>query len=83
MIILIASQFEPQKGPRQGGTVLTIEGENLGRRFEDIHGGITVAGVPCTPDELRYEPAVKWVIILMHLKLHAAWWRHQMETFSA
>ena len=62
MTLLILLQFEPQKGPRQGGTMLTVEGENLGKRFEDIQGGITVAGVPCIPDEDLYEPTVKWAI---------------------
>ena len=48
-------------GPRQGGTLVTIEGENLGKSFEDVQSGVTIAGVPCAPEESLYEPAAKVV----------------------
>lgn len=35
----------------KGGTVVTIEGENIGKVFDDIESGITVAGEPCTAIE--------------------------------
>ncbi|NP_001088457.1 uncharacterized protein LOC495321 precursor [Xenopus laevis] len=44
----------PETGPRQGGTRLTITGENLGLRFEDIHIGVKVGQVVCVPIESEY-----------------------------
>ncbi|KAG8435909.1 hypothetical protein GDO86_007125 [Hymenochirus boettgeri] len=44
----------PETGPRQGGTRLTITGENLGLRFEDIRVGVRVGHVMCVPIESAY-----------------------------
>ncbi|CAI9601031.1 unnamed protein product, partial [Staurois parvus] len=44
----------PETGPRQGGTRLTILGENLGLRFEDIRFGVRVGQVMCVPVESEY-----------------------------
>ncbi|NXI40334.1 PLXA1 protein, partial [Galbula dea] len=44
----------PETGPRQGGTRLTITGENLGLKFDDVLGGIRVGKVLCTPIESEY-----------------------------
>nr|CAD7396273.1 unnamed protein product [Timema poppensis] len=41
--------FEPQLGPWEGGTNITIRGINLGKTFNDIYGGVSVAGIPCEP----------------------------------
>lgn len=41
--------FEPQLGPWEGGTNVTIQGINLGKTFADIYAGVTVAGLPCQP----------------------------------
>ncbi|NWT88513.1 PLXD1 protein, partial [Lanius ludovicianus] len=47
-------KIEPLHGPLEGGTLLTIRGRNLGRRFSDILGAIRVGSVPCTPLPDRY-----------------------------
>lgn len=54
--ILSITSFRPQLGPWEGGTNITIEGINLGRTFEDIYGGITVAGISCEPYRHLYKP---------------------------
>uniref|UniRef100_A0A8C3V8K6 Plexin-A1 n=1 Tax=Catharus ustulatus TaxID=91951 RepID=A0A8C3V8K6_CATUS len=41
-------------GPRQGGTRLTITGENLGLKFEDVRWGVKVGKVACIPIESEY-----------------------------
>uniref|UniRef100_A0A8C8FQI0 Plexin-A1 n=1 Tax=Oncorhynchus tshawytscha TaxID=74940 RepID=A0A8C8FQI0_ONCTS len=38
----------PETGPRQGGTRLTITGENLGLQFRDIQTGVRLGKVPCS-----------------------------------
>ncbi|CAN8028799.1 unnamed protein product, partial [Ixodes persulcatus] len=35
-------QFYPNTGPLEGGTNITIEGENLGKMFEDIEKGVYI-----------------------------------------
>ncbi|KAL7986127.1 hypothetical protein Chor_011293 [Crotalus horridus] len=44
----------PETGPRQGGTRLTIIGENLGLKFEDVRMGVRVGKVLCMPIESEY-----------------------------
>ncbi|KAG7326479.1 hypothetical protein KOW79_009880 [Hemibagrus wyckioides] len=44
----------PETGPRQGGTQLTITGENLGLQFRDIQNGIRIGKVACQPVEEEY-----------------------------
>ncbi|XP_046483187.1 plexin-A2-like [Neodiprion pinetum] len=41
--------FEPQIGPWEGGTNVTIQGTNLGKTFADIYSGVSIAGLPCEP----------------------------------
>jgi plexin A len=41
--------FEPQLGPWEGGTNITIRGINLGKTFADIYSGVSVAGISCEP----------------------------------
>lgn len=41
--------FEPQLGPWEGGTNVTIQGINLGKTFLDIYAGVSIAGLPCQP----------------------------------
>ncbi|XP_063797283.1 plexin-A1 isoform X4 [Pseudophryne corroboree] len=48
------TKLSPETGPRQGGTRLTITGENLGLRFEDIRFGVRVGQVMCVPIENEY-----------------------------
>uniref|UniRef100_A0A672MLY6 Plexin A1 n=1 Tax=Sinocyclocheilus grahami TaxID=75366 RepID=A0A672MLY6_SINGR len=51
----------PETGPRQGGTSLTITGENLGLQFRDIMTGVRLGKVPCVPIEEEYVSAERWV----------------------
>ncbi|TKS70877.1 Plexin-A1 Semaphorin receptor NOV [Collichthys lucidus] len=44
----------PETGPRQGGTMLTITGENLGLQFKDIQNGVRIGKVACNPVEEQY-----------------------------
>lgn len=44
-------------GPIEGGTLITIEGSNLGIREEDVRGKIRVGDVPC--ELVNYEVSVK------------------------
>lgn len=49
------TSFEPALGPWEGGTNITIKGINLGKKFSEIYGGITVAGIQCAPFEYLYQ----------------------------
>uniref|UniRef100_A0AAV2LW32 IPT/TIG domain-containing protein n=1 Tax=Knipowitschia caucasica TaxID=637954 RepID=A0AAV2LW32_KNICA len=46
-------KIEPLTGPREGGTRVTIEGENLGLQVKEI-SHVQVAGVRCTPVPTQY-----------------------------
>ncbi|NXG60804.1 PLXA1 protein, partial [Hemiprocne comata] len=48
------TKLSPETGPRQGGTRLTITGENLGLKFEDVRWGVRVGKVVCIPIESEY-----------------------------
>lgn len=50
-------QITPLRGPREGGTLVTIRGENLGLEFSEIEGNVKVAEVDCTPIREGYIPA--------------------------
>ena len=39
--------IKPLSGPIEGGTLVTIEGSNLGIREEDVRGRIHIGEVPC------------------------------------
>ncbi|RWS31673.1 Plexin-B-like protein [Leptotrombidium deliense] len=43
--------IHPLSGPVEGGTLVTIEGSNLGANLEEIKDKIFVGGVPCVPME--------------------------------
>ncbi|TWW56340.1 Plexin-A1 Semaphorin receptor NOV [Takifugu flavidus] len=58
------TQLFPETGPRQGGTRVTILGENLGLQFRDIQMGVRVGKVPCLPVEEEYVSAEKIVCLL-------------------
>ncbi|XP_076861455.1 plexin-A4 isoform X2 [Brachyhypopomus gauderio] len=51
------TKFTPTRGPREGGTLVTIRGENLGLDFHEIQGKVKVAEVDCTPVLEGYIPA--------------------------
>ncbi|XP_071548582.1 plexin-B-like isoform X2 [Panulirus ornatus] len=40
--------IQPLAGPLEGGTLVTIEGSNLGLREEDVKGNIFIGDVPCS-----------------------------------
>uniref|UniRef100_A0A4W6C4L4 Plexin A1 n=1 Tax=Lates calcarifer TaxID=8187 RepID=A0A4W6C4L4_LATCA len=48
------TKLYPETGPRQGGTMLTITGENLGLQFKDIQNGVRIGKVTCNPQEDQY-----------------------------
>ncbi|XP_051906322.1 plexin-B1-like isoform X2 [Hippocampus zosterae] len=47
--------LDPVSGPVEGGTLVTISGSNLGQRAEDILNSVTLADVPCSVINSRYE----------------------------
>lgn len=51
------TQIKPLSGPIEGGTLITIEGSNLGIREEDVKGKIRIGDVPC--ELVNYEISVK------------------------
>uniref|UniRef100_A0A8C5THE9 Sema domain-containing protein n=1 Tax=Malurus cyaneus samueli TaxID=2593467 RepID=A0A8C5THE9_9PASS len=51
------TDINPVTGPREGGTRVTIRGENLGLEFRDIASHVKVAGVECKPLVEGYIPA--------------------------
>ena len=59
MRLFVCFQFYPSTGPLKGGTQITIEGENLGKMFDDIRAGVMVANRKCITDHFDqlYEPA--------------------------
>ncbi|XP_059189081.1 plexin-A1-like [Centropristis striata] len=54
----------PETGPRQGGTRVTILGENLGLQFRDIQMGVRLGKVPCVAIEEEYVSAERIVCLL-------------------
>lgn len=61
VIDLSVFQLDPLSGPVEGGTVVTISGSNLGQRAEDVQNSVTVAGIPCSVINSRYEVSSKYV----------------------
>nr|XP_006006494.1 PREDICTED: plexin-A3 isoform X1 [Latimeria chalumnae] len=55
------AKIQPLTGPKEGGTRITIVGENLGLHFRDIANGVRVTGVRCTPISSEYISAEKIV----------------------
>ncbi|XP_036388356.1 plexin-A1-like [Megalops cyprinoides] len=55
------TKLYPETGPRQGGTRLTITGENLGLQFRDIQNGVRLGKVLCHPIEEEYISAERIV----------------------
>ncbi|KAF3696340.1 Plexin A3 Precursor [Channa argus] len=54
------TKIDPLTGPREGGTRVTIEGENLGLQVKEI-AHVQVAGVRCNPVPLQYISAERIV----------------------
>ncbi|XP_048462279.1 plexin-B1 isoform X1 [Rhincodon typus] len=57
----VIHSIDPTSGLQEGGTMVTITGSNLGQRFEDIENKVTVAGIPCRADPLKYEVSTRIV----------------------
>lgn len=53
-IRLLPQQVSPVAGPLEGGTLVTIQGLNLGLSFSELEDNVEVAGVKCTPQEEGY-----------------------------
>lgn len=49
--------FEPKKGPINGGTKITIVGTNLGLNYEDVRDAVRVASVKCDVSEQEFVPS--------------------------
>ncbi|XP_045482942.1 plexin-B isoform X2 [Harmonia axyridis] len=49
--------IKPLSGPIEGGTLVTIEGSNLGLKKSDVQGKIRIGDVPCTL--VNYEVSVR------------------------
>uniref|UniRef100_A0AAY4ESB7 Plexin-A1 n=1 Tax=Denticeps clupeoides TaxID=299321 RepID=A0AAY4ESB7_9TELE len=62
----------PETGPRQGGTRLTITGENLGLQFSDIANKVRIGKVVCQPIEEEYISAEQIVCRLADATGHPA-----------
>jgi plexin A len=55
----ICFQIKPLSGPIEGGTLVTIEGSNLGLKEEDVRGKISIGNTPC--ELIQYEVSVRIV----------------------
>ncbi|KAM9351259.1 plexin-B3 [Symphorus nematophorus] len=55
------TQVLPVSGPLEGGVLVTITGSNLGMRYQDVVGGVTVAGVECPPQPEGYQISTRVV----------------------
>ncbi|XP_049807019.1 plexin-B [Schistocerca serialis cubense] len=51
--------IKPLSGPVEGGTLVTIEGSNLGLKEEDVKGKIRIGDTPC--ELIQYEVSVRIV----------------------
>uniref|UniRef100_A0A6A7FV03 Plexin-B-like n=1 Tax=Hirondellea gigas TaxID=1518452 RepID=A0A6A7FV03_9CRUS len=49
--------IHPLAGPVEGGTLVTIEGSNLGLREQDVHNNVFIGNVPCAVHD--YHVSVK------------------------
>lgn len=67
-------QISPVTGPREGGTRVTIEGENLGLQVKEI-AHVQVAGVRCNPIPSQYISAERSVV-------SACWYEDTLECVS-
>lgn len=56
--------FSPELGPWEGGTNITIQGINLGKTFEDIYTGLTIADMNCQPYKHLYVKTKEIVCIV-------------------
>ena len=59
-VIVVVLQFSPSAGPIDGGTNISINGSNLGMRFEDIKS-IMIGDAHCDPHRASYIVGRRWV----------------------
>jgi plexin A len=57
MVFSTFSQIKPLSGPIEGGTLVTIEGSNLGLKEDDVKGKIRIGDIPC--ELIDYQVSVK------------------------
>ncbi|KAM3617160.1 uncharacterized protein V6R79_003030 [Siganus canaliculatus] len=55
------TQVLPVTGPLEGGVLVTITGSNLGMSYQDVVGGVTVAGVQCSAKREGYQISTRVV----------------------
>ncbi|XP_005748043.1 plexin-B1 [Pundamilia nyererei] len=55
------TKVEPASGPLEGGILVTITGSNLGMKYEDVVGGVTVADIQCLPQSKGYKISTRVV----------------------
>uniref|UniRef100_UPI00358FF6A5 plexin-D1 isoform X2 n=1 Tax=Myxine glutinosa TaxID=7769 RepID=UPI00358FF6A5 len=57
------TKISPQVGPVEGGTLVTVEGLNLGKEFSEVENLVTIGGVPCVLRESDYKPSHRIVCV--------------------
>lgn len=55
--LLCLCQISPLRGPVEGGTLLTVQGRNLGRRPSELK--VSIGDVPCELLPERYTVSVE------------------------
>uniref|UniRef100_A0A3Q1JBV8 Plexin-B1 n=1 Tax=Anabas testudineus TaxID=64144 RepID=A0A3Q1JBV8_ANATE len=55
------TQVVPVSGPLEGGILVTITGTNLGMKYQDVMGGVTVSGVQCLVQPEGYQISTRVV----------------------
>ena len=58
MLLILMKQVNPNSGPYQGGTTITITGTDLGVVVQDIISA-TIGGAPCMVDSDGYQPRIE------------------------
>lgn len=53
----------PLAGPVAGGTEVEIHGHDLGTEFADISNSVVVADYQCHPDQNKYQPSKRLVLV--------------------
>lgn len=53
------TQIHPISGPIEGGTLVSIEGSNLGSSFDEIKDRVSIGGIPCEP--IQYNVSIRIV----------------------
>ena len=55
--VILMEQVNPNSGPYQGGTTITITGTDLGVVVQDIIS-VIIGGAPCLVDSDSYQPGI-------------------------